>query len=94
MKPTLRAPGTKRSKLKYDILLSSFAFNLNLRRYSKANGQAWKAYWSCHQRFFKLLCVSMKVPVVVRHAREALAAGQSVVLGLQTTAGRCTFTVS
>ena len=35
-------------------------------------GGAWKAYWSMHQRFFKLLCVSMKVPVVVRHAREAL----------------------
>jgi len=34
MKPTLKAPGTKRLKLKYNILLSSFAFNCNLRRYT------------------------------------------------------------
>jgi hypothetical protein len=30
--PKLKAPGTKRLKLKYDRLLSSFAFNFNLRR--------------------------------------------------------------
>jgi hypothetical protein len=31
----LKAPGTKRLKLEYDILLSSvFAFKFNLRRYS------------------------------------------------------------
>jgi hypothetical protein len=33
--PTLKAPGTKRSKLKHDYLLSSFAFNFILRRYTK-----------------------------------------------------------
>jgi hypothetical protein len=36
MKPALKAPGTKPLKLKYDELLSSFAFNFNLRRYIKA----------------------------------------------------------
>jgi len=30
----LKAPGTKRLKLKYDELLSSFAFNFNSRRYN------------------------------------------------------------
>jgi hypothetical protein len=35
----LNAPGTKRLKLKHDKLLSSFAFNINLRRYT-AGGQA------------------------------------------------------
>ena len=34
IKPTLKAPGSKRLKLKYDELLSSFAFNFNLRRYT------------------------------------------------------------
>jgi len=34
IKPMLKAPGTKRLKLKIDELLSSFAFNLNLRRYT------------------------------------------------------------
>jgi len=35
MKPMLKAPGTKRLKLKYDSLLSSFAINFNMRRYSR-----------------------------------------------------------
>jgi len=33
MKPTLKALGNKRSKLKCDDLLSKIAFNFNLRRY-------------------------------------------------------------
>ena len=32
IKPTLKAPGTKRLRLKCEELLSSFAFNPNLRR--------------------------------------------------------------
>ena len=36
IKPTLIAPGTKRLKLSNDKLLSSFGFNFNLRRYTKA----------------------------------------------------------
>jgi len=35
IKPTSKAPGTKRSNLKYDELPSNFAFNLILRRYMK-----------------------------------------------------------
>ena len=36
IKPKLKAPGTtsKRLKLKYDVLFSSFAFKFILRRYS------------------------------------------------------------
>jgi hypothetical protein len=34
MKPTLKAPGTKRLKLKCDMLLSTSAFKFNLRRYA------------------------------------------------------------
>ena len=33
MKPTVEEPGSKISKLRYDTLLTSFAFNFNLRRY-------------------------------------------------------------
>ena len=36
IKPTLKAPGTKRLKLKHDKVLSSFAFKFNLRRYNPA----------------------------------------------------------
>jgi hypothetical protein len=35
IKPTLKAPGTKRLKLDYDAPLSSVAFKFNLRRYTK-----------------------------------------------------------
>jgi len=35
IKPTLKAPGTKRLKLKHDEPLSNFAFKFNLRRYTK-----------------------------------------------------------
>jgi len=35
MKPVLKAPGSKRLKPKYDEPLSSFAFNFNLRRYTR-----------------------------------------------------------
>ena len=33
IKPTLKAPGPKRLKLKCDVLLSTFAFKFHLRRY-------------------------------------------------------------
>jgi len=36
IKPTLKAPGTQRFKLEYDVLLSSFAFILSLRRFTAA----------------------------------------------------------
>jgi len=35
VQPTLKAPGTKRLKLKYDDLVSNFTFKFNLRRYNK-----------------------------------------------------------
>ena len=36
IKPTFKAPGTTRLKLKYDKPLSSFAFKFNLRCYIEA----------------------------------------------------------
>jgi len=36
IKPTLKAPATKRLKLQYDGPLYNFAFNFNLRRYNVA----------------------------------------------------------
>jgi hypothetical protein len=36
IKPTLKAPGTKRLKLKHDEPLSRFAFKFNLRRFNSA----------------------------------------------------------
>jgi hypothetical protein len=38
LKPRLQAPGSNRLKVKYDKPLSSFAFNLKLRRYALGRG--------------------------------------------------------
>jgi hypothetical protein len=38
IKPTLKAPGAKRLKLKFDDLVSIFAFNVKLRRYAEGAG--------------------------------------------------------
>jgi len=36
IKPTLKAPGSKRLKLQHEKLLSNFSFNFDLRRYTSA----------------------------------------------------------
>jgi hypothetical protein len=43
MKPTLKAPGSKRLKLKCDNPLSSFAFKFDLRRYNEALEEVMRA---------------------------------------------------
>ncbi len=45
----------------------------------------FKAYWAAQQRFFKLLCVSLKTTAVVCAAQDALQQGHCVVVGLQST---------
>ncbi|XP_065178274.1 uncharacterized protein LOC135808951 [Sycon ciliatum] len=45
----------------------------------------WSLFWSAHQRFFKQLCLSMKVPSIVKEAKKALQDGYAIVIGLQTT---------
>jgi hypothetical protein len=47
MKPKLKAPGTWRLKRNNDKLLSSFAFNFNLRRYTMAYVTAPAGFLIC-----------------------------------------------
>lgn len=47
--------------------------------------QLWRLYWASHQRFFRHMCMSAKVPAAVRLARQALEEGKCVVIGLQST---------
>jgi len=49
------------------------------------------AFWGAHQRFFRQLLCSDKVDHVVRLAKQAIAKGYAVVIGLQTT-GEATLT--
>jgi hypothetical protein len=51
--PTLKAPGTKRSKLECDDLHLNFAFNFNLRRYN-VDGQVTQ---SMLERLFNTMLV-------------------------------------
>jgi hypothetical protein len=42
-------------------------------------------FWGAHQRFFKNMLMAAKVPSVAADAKEAILAGHSVVIGLQST---------
>lgn len=63
-------------------LLSASAFLANDKPMSS---QLWRLYWSSHQRFFRHLCMSAKVPATVRLAKQALMEDKCVVIGLQST---------
>jgi hypothetical protein len=47
MKPTLKAPGTKRLEVQYDELLPNFAFNLKLRRYAMSSYLDLQLLYGC-----------------------------------------------
>ncbi|KAH7536674.1 hypothetical protein FEM48_Zijuj03G0009500 [Ziziphus jujuba var. spinosa] len=49
------------------------------------SSQLWRLYWASHQRFFRHMCMSAKVPAVVRLAKQALSNDKCVVIGLQST---------
>uniref|UniRef100_A0A164XUU3 PHD-type domain-containing protein n=1 Tax=Daucus carota subsp. sativus TaxID=79200 RepID=A0A164XUU3_DAUCS len=49
------------------------------------SSQLWRLYWANHQRFFRHMCMSAKVPAVVRICSEALAKDKCIVIGLQST---------
>ncbi|XP_057949637.1 protein FORGETTER 1 [Malania oleifera] len=49
------------------------------------SSQLWRVYWASHQRFFRHMCMSAKVPAAVRLAKQALMEDKCVVIGLQST---------
>lgn len=63
-------------------LLSASAF---LPDEKPNSGHLWRLYWASHQRFFRHMCMSAKVPAAVRLAKQALAENKCVVIGLQST---------
>eukprot|EP00794_Sanderia_malayensis_P010733 gene10733-11882_t len=54
-------------------------------RTSTSVPRIWTHFWASHQRFFKQLCMCMKVPMIVEEARRQLENGNCIVIGLQTT---------
>uniref|UniRef100_A0A803NAI6 PHD-type domain-containing protein n=1 Tax=Chenopodium quinoa TaxID=63459 RepID=A0A803NAI6_CHEQI len=63
-------------------LLTASAFHAEEKPNSS---QLWRLYWASHQRFFRHLCMSAKVPTVVKLAKKALKENKCVVVGLQST---------
>jgi hypothetical protein len=59
--------------------------SLGANQISGQLGKSMNQYWGAHQRFFRCLCVAMKVPACVTEARNALARNEVVVIGLQST---------
>ncbi|XP_042027486.1 protein FORGETTER 1-like isoform X1 [Salvia splendens] len=49
------------------------------------SSQVWRLYWASHQRFFRHVCMSAKVPAVVRLSQQALLENKCVIIGLQST---------
>ena len=50
-----------------------------------AAGTARQRFWGAQLRFFREVQTAAKVPYVAERAKEAVAAGKSVVVGLQST---------
>ncbi|GMH10575.1 hypothetical protein Nepgr_012416 [Nepenthes gracilis] len=63
-------------------LLSASAFHIEEK---PTSSQLWRVYWAGHQRFFRHMCMSAKVPKVVEIAKQALKENKCVVIGLQST---------
>ncbi|KAJ9551193.1 hypothetical protein OSB04_015238 [Centaurea solstitialis] len=63
-------------------LLSASAF---LGDEKPSSSQLWRQYWASHQRFFRYVCMSAKVPAVVSLTKQALMENKCVVIGLQST---------
>ncbi|OVA03143.1 zinc finger protein [Macleaya cordata] len=63
-------------------LLSASAF---LSDEKPNSSQLWRLYWASHQRFFRHICMSAKVPTAVKLTKQALLENKCVVIGLQST---------
>ncbi|XP_010670017.2 protein FORGETTER 1 [Beta vulgaris subsp. vulgaris] len=69
------------AELRVELLTASAFHNEE----KPTSSQLWRLYWASHQRFFRHLCMSAKVPTVVKLAKQALGESKCVVVGLQST---------
>ena len=89
IKPMLKAPGTKRLKLKYDEPLSNAAFNVNLRRYIEAPARGIAVDESQLSQVFYRHAASLVGPAASVDAH--MAAQTALLLQIQA---RCSFTTT
>ncbi|KAK3094762.1 hypothetical protein FSP39_005887 [Pinctada imbricata] len=87
---TVEIPLSKDQRKVYDMAAHVWnelrkAISTAMSRTNFSGTRLWQQFWSCHQRFFKQLCMGMKVPKIIEESRKALEEGNCVVIGLQTT---------
>ncbi|KAJ8030843.1 Protein FORGETTER 1 [Holothuria leucospilota] len=87
---TIEANLTEEQEKMYDIAAHLWnevktALETAVTRCNTSNPRVWTLFWSCHQRFFRQLCLGVKVPTIVKEAKKAIEDGYCVVVGLQTT---------
>ncbi|KAL8166544.1 hypothetical protein V2J09_008043 [Rumex salicifolius] len=68
-----------------ELRVELLSANACLTEEKPAPTQLWRLYWASHQRFFRHLCMSAKVPAAVKLAKQALLGNKCVVIGLQST---------
>ncbi|XP_047315332.1 protein FORGETTER 1 [Impatiens glandulifera] len=68
-----------------ELRVELLAANTLLANDKPNSSQLWRLYWANHQRFFGHMCMSAKVPAVVRLSKQALMENKCVVIGLQST---------
>jgi hypothetical protein len=73
------------SVLDEDLVEVTSSKQIRLKNGHDAFATASKYYWAAHQRFFRSLCISLKVPTTISLSQQALSEGKSVVIGLQST---------
>ncbi|RHY10582.1 hypothetical protein DYB25_004159 [Aphanomyces astaci] len=66
----------------WNVLIPSLERACNITR---TRGDASRVMWGFHQRFFRQLCMCLKVPFIVSTVKACLASGHCAVIGLQTT---------
>jgi hypothetical protein len=63
IKPALKAPGSKRLKLKYAGPLSDFTFNIDLRRYIKDMGERIRSGTATAEEYFEMGSIMLRKKV-------------------------------
>ena len=91
---TVACPLSNEQRRTYDAACALWADLLESARRREAQEEEdikiGKIYWGEHLRFFQQLLVSSKVDAAAERVRAALAAGEAVVIGMQSTGAAAT----
>ena len=89
---TVACPLSNEQRRTYDAACALWADLLESarRREAQEDIKIGTSYWGEHLRFFQQLLVSSKVDAAAERVRAALAAGEAVVIGMQSTGAAAT----